>query len=615
MKEAFRTARPRRVAVLAAVGLALAGATIGACVDLRTHAEAARDAQIAILDLQRGVATTQTLPRTVHNRGSLAVTVANLGHRANRAELTADSAAITAVLLAAIISGLLFWRLVRSNATAASARALAESVIESSPDGIFAYDLDGRYAIWNRTTEELTGLARADVIGLLPEETPEGLIDGAHAARKVALLGDRSELRNVSVQSGGRAIDVVYAPLFDGKRRVVGGLGHVRDVTSRNKLEEELRQSQKLEAIGQLAGGIAHDFNNLLMGIGGYASLALQRVPEDDAILRHDLEEIEESTARARVLTEQLLFFARRRERRVEAVDLNAVARGATKLLRRLIEPSVAIELDLHEPAWVTGDGAQLEQVLLNLGTNARDAMPNGGVLTIRTRLAGPDQVQLLAEDTGAGIPDDVKPHVFEPFFTTKVVGHGTGLGLASAYGIVTEGGGSIEVDSAIGRGTTFTITLPASAPGVAEPLPTHTPAAHEATATILLVEDERVVRELLAAGLEEEGYTVIAKPVPSDALAYVEDGGVFDFLITDVVMPGLSGGELVERIRSAVGSSFDTIYVSGYPATGITLDERSTFLQKPFDLAELYSHVEKVLMERGEEVLGSSRGAARVAS
>jgi two-component system, cell cycle sensor histidine kinase and response regulator CckA len=608
MKEAFRTARPRRVAVLAALGLALAGATVGACVDLRMHAEAARDAQVAFLHVQRDT-------RTVQDQSSLAATAADLGDRANRAQLIADGSAFTAVLLAAISSGLLFWRLVRSNTTATNARALAESVIESSPDGIFAYDLAGRYAIWNRTTEELTGLARADVVGRLPAETPAGLIDGAHPARKVALLGGRSELRNVSVQSGERAIDVVYAPLFDGRGRVVGGLGHVRDVTSRNKLEEELRQSQKLEAIGQLAGGIAHDFNNLLMGIGGYASLALQRVPEDNPILRHDLEEIEQSTARARVLTEQLLFFARRRERRVEAVDLNAVARRATKLLRRLIEPSVAIELDLHEPAWVTGDGAQLEQVLFNLGTNARDAMPDGGVLTIRTRDTGSDQVQLLVEDTGTGIPEHVKPHVFEPFFTTKEVGHGTGLGLASAYGIVTESGGQIEADSAVGRGTTFTITLPATAPSVAEPLPTRTPAAHGTTATILLVEDERVVRELLAAGLEEEGYTVIAKPAPADALAYVEHEGVFDFLITDVVMPGLSGGELVERIRSAVGSHFDTLYVSGYPASGLTLDERSTFLQKPFELAELYAHVERVLLERGDEVLGSSRGAARVAS
>jgi CheY-like chemotaxis protein len=220
--------------------------------------------------------------------------------------------------------------------------------------------------------------------------------------------------------------------------------------------------------------------------------------------------------------------------------------------------------------------------------------------------------VQLAVEDNGTGIPDDIKPHVFEPFFTSKGVGHGTGLGLASAYGIVTQSGGSIEFDSTVGRGTTFTIILPASAPGAPEPIPAREPVASEATATILLVEDEPIVRDLIAAGLEEEGYTVIAKPAPSEALGYVEEGGAFDFLITDVVMPGIGGGELVERIRSAVGSSFDTIYISGYPASGITLDEHSSFLQKPFELDELYAHVERVLLERGEEVLGSGRGVAR---
>jgi CheY-like chemotaxis protein len=220
--------------------------------------------------------------------------------------------------------------------------------------------------------------------------------------------------------------------------------------------------------------------------------------------------------------------------------------------------------------------------------------------------------VQLAVEDTGTGIPDDVKPHVFEPFFTSKGVGHGTGLGLSSAYGIVTHNGGSIELDSTVGQGTTFTITLAAAAPDDHEPIPARVQAATEATATILLVEDEPVVRELIAAGLEDEGYTVIAQPAPAEALAFVEEGGVFDFLITDVVMPGLGGGELVERIRSAVGSCFDTIYISGYPASGITLDERSVFLQKPFELKELYAHVERVLRERGNEVLGSGRGVAR---
>ena len=415
-------------------------------------------------------------------------------------------------------------------------------------------------------------------------------------------------------ERGTLTFDISYAPLRDRKGEIIGGLEHIHDVTRRKELEQQLIRSQKLEAIGQLAGGIAHDFNNLLMSIGGYASLALKRVPESDTVLRHGLREIEQATVRGRTLTEQLLFFARRRSRRSEALDLNALVREAVELLRRVIESSVSIELDLREPAWIVGDAGQLEQVLLNLGPNAADAMPDGGVLTIRTGSVDPGHVQLTIEDTGTGIPDDVKAHVFEPFFTTKGVGHGTGLGLASAHGIVTQNGGSIALDTTVGSGTTFTITLPSSTPVAAQPMPAGVPAANEATATILLVDDDSVVRGLIASGLEGEGYTVIAKPAPSDALAYVKSGGVFDFLITDVVMPGLSGGALVEQIRSAVGSSFDTIYVSGYAASGITLDERSVFLQKPFELAELYAVVARVLEERREGILGSARGVAGVA-
>ena len=571
MQKAFRTARPRRVAVLTAIGLVLAGL--------------------------------------------LAVAASDFSRTANRAETISNDSALAAVLLAAIVCAALFWRLVRSNATAKSSHAFAESILESSPDGIFAYDMDGRYAVWNRATEELTGLARAGVLGHLPPVTPAGLVEGAREAREAALRGERVELENVLVNvppAEGRVMNVIYAPLYDGRGKIVGGLGHIRDVTERNALEQELRQAQKLEAIGQLAGGIAHDFNNLLMGIRGYASLALQRASASDPVLRNNLDEISKATTRARVLTEQLLFFAGRRERRSVAIDLNALVRDVKELLDGLVQQSVSIELDLREPAWVTGDAAQLEQVLINLGTNARDAMPEGGVLTIRTRPAGTDHVQLAVEDTGTGIPDDVKPRVFEPFFTSKGVGRGTGLGLSSAYGIVAQNGGSIEFDSTVGRGTTFTITLPASAPALPEPIPAREPAANEVTATILLVEDEPIVRDLIAAGLEGEGYTVIAKPGPSEALGYVEEGGVFDLVITDVVMPGIGGGEMVERIRSAVGSSFDTIYISGYPASGITLDQHSSFLQKPFELDELYAHVERVLLERDDQVLGSARGAAR---
>jgi PAS domain S-box-containing protein len=538
--------------------------------------------------------------------------------RSKRAAVAvANVGTIVALLLAVLMTAFLFWRFTRATSFASRVSGLSDSLIASSVDGVFAFDHDLRYTVWNHASEVLTGLPRADMLGRRPDEIPIGHRQHTLDARTAALRGETVELRNESItlpERGTLTFDISYAPLRDRNGKIIGGLGHIHDVTRRKELEQQLIQSQKLEAIGQLAGGIAHDFNNLLMSIGGHASLALKRAPESDTVLRHGLREIEQVAVRGRTLTEQLLFFARRRSRRSEALDLNALVREAVELLRRLIESSVLIELDLREPAWIVGDAGQLEQVLLNLGSNAADAMPDGGVLTIRTGSADPGHVQLTIEDTGTGIPDDVKAHVFEPFFTTKGVGHGTGLGLATAYGIVTQNGGSIELDTTVGSGTTFTITLPSSTQVTAQPIPAGVPAANDATATILLVDDDSVVRGLIAAGLESEGYAVIAKPAPSDALSYVEGGGVFDFLITDVVMPGLGGGELVERIRSAVGSSFDTIYVSGYAASGITLDERSVFLQKPFELGELYAVVERVLKERSEGVLGSARGVAGVA-
>ncbi|HZO97657.1 MAG TPA: ATP-binding protein [Gaiellaceae bacterium] len=522
-----------------------------------------------------------------------------LGNRADRAEAVAEIAAVASVALALAVCALLFRRLVRSNRAAVSARAFAESLIESSVDGVLAYGLDGRYEVWNRACEKLTGIDRGAIIGRLPHETPLALAGGALAARAAALAGETVELRDEQLELPGlgrRTFDIVYGPLHDSAGRIAGGIAHVRDVTERNKLEHGLREAQKLEAIGQLAGGIAHDFNNLLMGISGHAALALERGGAGDERLRASLEEIRRAAAHGGALTEQLLFFARRGERPDERVELNAVVRDAAALLERLLEPGIAIELDLGEPSWVDGDPAQLGQVVLNLGTNARDAMPDGGTLRISTRPIGAEYVQLAVADSGCGIPDDVKGRVFEPFFTTKPLGQGTGLGLASVYGIVTQCGGSIELESEVGRGTTFTITLQAAQP------PAAAAPGGPARATVLLVEDEPVVRRLVAAGLEDQGHAVVVAPTPAAALAYVEQGGTFDVLVTDLVMPGLGGGELARRLREEVAAPFGIVYVSGYPAAGFTLDERSAFLPKPFELAELYELVQRLLPVLAEQ-------------
>ncbi len=536
---------------------------------------------------------------------------------ASQASAVAGVGGLVALLVAVLTCALLFWRFTHASSAAGAASALSDSLIESSTDGIFAFDRSQRYRVWNRALEEMTGVPRSEALGRRRDEVVESLGSSLLDAGEQSLTGERVELQNEHVHFNGhghQTFDVSFSPLLDQHNRIIGGLGHVRDVTERNELEQQLRQAQKLEAIGQLAGGIAHDFNNLLMAIGGYSSLALAGAPENDAVLQHNLEQIMEATARARMLTEQLLFFARRRERQLEVLDLNALIHESAELLRRLIEPSVSIELDLRDPAWTKGEKAQLEQVLLNLGTNARDAMPDGGVLTIRTRTAGLDHVQLTVEDTGSGIPDDIKPHVFDPFFTTKGTGRGTGLGLASAYGIVTQSGGSIELDSEVGRGTTFTITLPVCAPLAAGSLPTPHEPARVSGATILLAEDDARVRALVTAALEGKGHNVVAKAIPSEALAYVDGGGAFDLVVTDVVMPEFHGGELVERIRATADKPFGVIYMSGYPASDITFNERSVFLQKPFELEELYAIVERLLEGREGVVVELPEQAASLA-
>jgi PAS domain S-box-containing protein len=671
MKTAFRTARPRRVAVLTVLGLVTAGAIVAACVHLHARADTVRGAQLDLLHVEGSFGVMQKLPGTVQNRRSLAPTLqeierlalsnqrelariatiderddlvpaarlerrnatylmteatlvaqghrleadalasryeqtvdaewarliraeADLGRHAERAETIADDSAIAAVALALAVCVLLFWRLLRTNATATSAQRFAESLVESSVDGIFAFDREQRYHVWNGALERQLGISRRDAIGRRPEATPLALDEEAMAAREAALRGETVELRNERLDLPGlgeRTFDVVYAPLHDAHGRIVGGLGHTRDVTERNELERELRETHKLEAIGQLAGGIAHDFNNLLMGIGGHASLALSRGASDDPALRHDLEEIWRASGRGGALTEQLLFFAGQGDRPPAPVDLSAVVTNAVELLERLLDPVVSIELELTDPAWVLADGAQLEQVVLSLGTNAREAMPDGGRLVIRTHSREPGQVQLAVSDTGAGIPEEIRSRIFEPFFTTKPAGQGTGLGLASAYGIITQAGGTIELESELGRGTTFTVTLPAAAP--AEPAAAAGGAA--GGGRILLVEDNPVVRGVVAAGLEEQGHTVFAAAMPADALAYVHGGGRFDLLVTDVVMPELGGGELADRLRAATDGTFGTVYMSGYPASGFRLDARSAFLQKPFELADLYALVARL--------------------
>ncbi len=393
-------------------------------------------------------------------------------------------------------------------------------------------------------------------------------------------------------------------------------VGLVMDMTERRRLEEQLLQSQKLEAIGRLAGGVAHDFNNLLTGILGYADFALKSLPDNHAS-RTDILEIERAGTRAAALTGQLLAYARRQMIAPKIVSLNELVTNMENLLRRLIGEDVDLETRCADQLWPAQiDPGQFEQVIINLAVNARDAMPRGGRLTIETSncllddtyvsqhpevLPG-EYVMLAVADTGRGMDSATQVRIFEPFFTTKEQGKGTGLGLAVCYGIVRQANGHLWVYSEHGRGTTFKVLLPramedqetAAIPKAAEQL------SSQGSETILIVEDEPVVRRLTVRALTERGYHVLEAEDGESALMIARDNqGDIQLLVTDVVMPGMNGKELADRL-TADRPDLRVLYISGYAEHAVVrqgvLVEGIAFLSKPFDLSELARTVREVL-------------------
>jgi two-component system, cell cycle sensor histidine kinase and response regulator CckA len=377
-----------------------------------------------------------------------------------------------------------------------------------------------------------------------------------------------------------------------------------RAEAERERLESELRQAQKMEAIGRLAGGVAHDFNNLLTAIGGYVELLLAELPEDDP-RRADAEEIEKAARRASSLTRQLLAFSRRHPLERESIDLNEVVHDMERLLRRLIGADVELVTVLAARlGLVEADRGQLEQVIVNLAVNARDAMPNGGRLIIETADAG-DHVSLSIRDTGVGMDAETTARVFEPFFTTKAVGEGTGLGLSTVFGIVEQSSGRIFVDSAPGAGTTFTIELPrrdaAPQPVRTQPRPQARPlSGHE---TVLLVEDDDVIRGLAARALRDHGYEVLEVPDASQALErWSGSERPVDVLLSDIVMPGMSGIELAQRVRDERPQTA-VMLMSGLAdaevAAPLSPPSGALFLEKPFTATQLVQAVRRALESR----------------
>lgn len=388
----------------------------------------------------------------------------------------------------------------------------------------------------------------------------------------------------------------------------------VRDITERKHLEERLRQSQKMEAIGRLAGGVAHDFNNILTVINGYAEFILAGLSGNDPRREH-LAAILNAGERAAELTSQLLAFSRNAIIEPKIIDLNEVVGSVVPMLRRLIGEDVRFVTDLTlDLAKVKIDPGQLEQLLMNLAVNARDAMPRGGLLTIATttvhlpagsptnpgEIPSGHYIQLTVSDTGEGMSEQIKRLIFEPFFTTKGVGKGTGLGLATVYGIVSQAGGTISVESEVGRGTCFRILLPAVQESAHVESIGLTHVAPRGTETILLAEDEDGVRQLARLALEMLGYTVLEAGSGDAAVRTANSHhGPIHLLVTDVVMPDFGGRELVDTIR-ATQPVVSVLYMSGYTDDAVVRHgiEASTdaFLQKPFTPLSLARKVREVL-------------------
>ena len=499
------------------------------------------------------------------------------------------------------------------------------ALIQASPLAILAFDPAGKVTTWSAAAEHLFGWRASEVVGhSLPAIAPDQ--QRTFQEHHLAVLQGQSfiDLEVHWQRRDGKPVilSLALAPLYGGLSEVRGVMVLAADLTERKKLESQLRQSQKMEAVGQLAGGVAHDFNNLLTAIIGYTSLLMKASPTGQQ--REDLLEIDRAAARATELTQQLLAFSRRQMLQPTLLDLNAVLSDTMRMLGRLLGEHIELAILPDSGLGVVrADRGQIEQVIINLAVNARDAMDGGGKLILETRNVTLDRdyashhpgavegdfVMLAVTDSGIGMSADTQARIFEPFFTTKERGKGTGLGLSTVYGIIKQTGGTIYVYSEPDRGTTFKIYLPrvmaAPSPTIPPALPK--PASVRGAETVLVVEDEEGVRSLTCRVLRTYGYTVLEAENGGEALLIAEQHPTpIHILLTDVVLPRMSGRKLAERLLRE-SSTLRVLYMSGYTDGSIVthgaLEPGTAFIQKPFTPEGLAQKLREVLDSPGASV------------
>lgn len=493
------------------------------------------------------------------------------------------------------------------------------AMFEGSPIGTALLDLEARYVDVNRSLEAMLGYTAAEILGsYVWEHYPDKSSETPMAYLAKLLNGSANSYRREQrfVRKDGKEIfaQVTAALLRDEFGTPEFGLCMVEDITERRLLEGQLRQAQKMEAVGRFAGGIAHDFNNTLSTISAYAQILLDDLEENDC-RRSDASEILKAASRAAGLTRQLLTFSRKKAVRYELLDICAVVREFGSLLRPLLPASIHLVTHAADQRLtVRTDRTQLEQVLMNLALNARDAMPNGGTLTIEVGQRGEalpvdalDALEprdarvatLSVSDTGIGVSDELRAKIFEPFFTTKAESCGTGLGLATVYAIVRQNGGTINLDTTPGEGSRFTVMLPTASEQTESSCGAEagvSPEACDARTTVLIAEDEPSVREVARRLLQRTGVRVLTADDGREALSIIRNDQHIDVLMTDITMPLMSGAELIEQV-ALLGRDIRVIVMSGHSEVGAS-DPRvicDMVLEKPFSADSLVNAVRTV--------------------